>query len=376
MAKVVKITASSTDKPLSKEQKKFNNYIAKIRETKDLIVQHKDDNQWLLQLGMSSIMPAKDALNQVKKDFAYALDSSPYAKNLSAGLKKKRKELILFLVTDLIFQDDQMDMIPLYDKYNPVSFEEEKKAAMSSSIDSVKQMMEGVFGLNIDLTEEDLENPEDVMRKIHQKLEEDELEEEKIKEEKRKSKPKTAKQLEKEQKQKEAEKKLTQTSKRIYLELVKHFHPDGEQDEAERERKTVLMQEINAAYDNDDFLTLLDLQINLLENKTELLSKTPDESLLYYNKILREQLNELKDEAISLNPNRNGHPFGNYFRPERKTTEAAIKREVKNIKKATDHQKQGLELLGTERDYRLIIKHTEIPREEDGFFSTLMGLFK
>lgn len=77
------------------------------------------------------------------------------------------------------------------------------------------------------------------------------------------------------------------------MELVKKFHPDQERDAEKRAWKTEVMQQVTAAYKENNFLALLQLQISLVEGKDQSLESVPDEHLKYYNKLLKDQVDEL-----------------------------------------------------------------------------------
>jgi curved DNA-binding protein CbpA len=83
----------------------------------------------------------------------------------------------------------------------------------------------------------------------------------------------------------------------IYRRLATALHPDREPDAAKRERKTRLMQRANRAYESDDLLELLALQIEIGEIDARALASVPDERLRQYNKALREQMWSLEEQV-------------------------------------------------------------------------------
>lgn len=80
----------------------------------------------------------------------------------------------------------------------------------------------------------------------------------------------------------------------IYRRLASALHPDREVDAVERERKTRLMQRANQAYESDDLLELLALQIEIEQIEVDALASVPEERLRHYNEVLREQLRALQ----------------------------------------------------------------------------------
>jgi hypothetical protein len=89
---------------------------------------------------------------------------------------------------------------------------------------------------------------------------------------------------------------LLQDAKAIYLRLVKKYHPDRETDEAAKIQKTVLIQRVTKAYQEKDFLALLKLQIEYVEEEEADASLLAEDMLKRYNTILQKQLNEIRRE--------------------------------------------------------------------------------
>lgn len=92
----------------------------------------------------------------------------------------------------------------------------------------------------------------------------------------------------------EAEKVATQAVRAVYRDLVKALHPDRERDEAEKTRKTALLQQVTAAYERNELLTLLRLQLELNGLDPAHLETLADAQLVPYNQLLREQVRELE----------------------------------------------------------------------------------
>ena len=111
---------------------------------------------------------------------------------------------------------------------------------------------------------------------------------------KRKKSPKQ--QAAEDQKQAE-EKNITKSVRALYMDLVKALHPDREPDEAEKLRKTELLKQVTTAYQANELLTLLRLQLELQRIDQSHLENLAEDQLRYYNKLLKEQAREL-DEAL------------------------------------------------------------------------------
>jgi len=98
----------------------------------------------------------------------------------------------------------------------------------------------------------------------------------------------------------QAEKQVNQSLREVFRKLVSALHPDRESDPIERARKNQLMQRVNQAYDANDLLTLLGLQLEIEQIDAAHLSSISAERLAHYNQILREQLTQLEAELASV----------------------------------------------------------------------------
>jgi hypothetical protein len=82
----------------------------------------------------------------------------------------------------------------------------------------------------------------------------------------------------------------------VFRKLVSELHPDRETDPAEHARKTELMQRVNQAYEADDLLALLELQLSIEQIDRKALASLAEERLRHYIHVLEEQSRRLRDE--------------------------------------------------------------------------------
>lgn len=85
-----------------------------------------------------------------------------------------------------------------------------------------------------------------------------------------------------------------------YRKLASHLHPDRERDAEQRQRKTALMQQANAAYEKRDLMALLRLQMECAQIDAETLGELPEARIKRYIQALREQVRTLKQEKEGL----------------------------------------------------------------------------
>jgi hypothetical protein len=90
----------------------------------------------------------------------------------------------------------------------------------------------------------------------------------------------------------------SQTIRTVYRKLASALHPDREPDDAQRQRKTVLMQRVNVAYEARNLLDLLQLQLEIEQIDTHAIAAMGEVALRRYNAVLTEQLDELRQETL------------------------------------------------------------------------------
>lgn len=94
--------------------------------------------------------------------------------------------------------------------------------------------------------------------------------------------------------------RLQQSLREIFRKLASALHPDRENDPSERERKTALMQRVNAAYAANDLLGLLELQFEVEQIDEAHLAGLGDDRIRQYNKMLAKQVDEVRHDIEEL----------------------------------------------------------------------------
>ena len=86
----------------------------------------------------------------------------------------------------------------------------------------------------------------------------------------------------------------------VFRQLASALHPDREPDAQERERKTALMSEVNAAYDKNDLSTLLRLQMQTSLSGAPAAAPWADDRLAGMCLLLKEQVSALENDLAQL----------------------------------------------------------------------------
>ncbi len=283
---------------LSKRQKEFNRLTKKIEQLEKSLSEFRDGKDELLNRINKEMNPVNGQINSLQAEIIRSMDRIFSDKIFKKNDKKKLSYLITDVGFKLIDEYGFEDLKPIFNKHNDVDFDT-VNAEIEREAAQMAKGMASQFGMHFD--DEDISTKEKFQEKMFEKLlEMDEQfeEQERIKEENKTQKPKTKKQLEKEEKQKAEEQRLTKSVRTIYMDLVKAFHPDREQDESEKLRKTEVMQRVTQAYNDNNLMALLKLQMELDRIDQQHLEKLADEQLVYYNKILKQQADELEYEKF------------------------------------------------------------------------------
>ncbi|WP_064196546.1 MULTISPECIES: hypothetical protein [Emticicia] len=337
MAELIQIKTHNSA-ALSKLQKQFNSSIQKIDLLKNKIAFVKTEIDQIQAKISSEILPLEKKLMSIQVKEIIYLDAL-----FQQDIFKKRdnetlSEMILERVSEFITRTESPELEEIFTRHNGgVSFEEANEEANKMASENLKESFSSIFGMKFD-EEVDLSDPEKFQEYLDQQVANDEAEYEARKA----NRTKTAKQIEKEEKKRQEEKNLYKTSRQIYMELVKAFHPDREKDELEKERKTLLMHRITEAYEKDDLFDLLRLRLELLGTDFE---HSNDESLKYYVKLLKQQVAELEEELSETTSFGQSSFFGpslydRFGSDDYQSLETKFKKEISNLKKIIKNEEK------------------------------------
>ncbi|WKN42165.1 hypothetical protein [Tunicatimonas pelagia] len=349
------------EKMISKEQKKFNRQTKKIHKLKSELEELERIIPKINQLVQARIRPVIEEIGQARIEFVKQLDQSYDLKFFRVREKEKLQAIILDQAYDLI-QKGIEELEAIYDKHSEVSFQEEQQDAQEMQRDMAQSMFKNLFDLDVDLNDIDPDNFEEMGQRIREQAEAKQQQAEA----KRKKRKKTPAQEAKEQRMKEEVQHISKTTRSIYMQLVKTHHPDQETDEAEQQRKTEIMQRVTQAYKNDDFFELLRLQLELLSDGKQKVEGLTDQQLKYYNKILKEQIDELQRQLFTLQnpPSMVSQTIGLYLK-QPKRAKQLIERDRYQLEQELKQIKQDAEELADKHQLRAFLRDYEILREDD-----------
>ena len=265
---------------LTKPQKQFNTLVKKIEKLKAQLVEWHElvprHNERLNR----EYQPLRASFNLMRIELITLLDRARTEKRLTKNETKKLRHLIPSITAELMTEQPSDAVKELHDKYSDVGYDEKNEDVD----DAVKAMMGEVFGLDVG-DDVDINDPEQLRAVLEQQAQA-ERERQQESDTLRTKGKKTARQITQEQ-QKKSDAALVQKSlQEVFRKLVAALHPDRAPDDAERERRTELMQRVNVAYEKKNLLQLLELQIQVDQVGV---SAQSDERLKHFNTLLQEQ---------------------------------------------------------------------------------------
>lgn len=361
--KAIRIKADSTEKILSKEQKKFNMLIKKIEKKKIFFKEWENAVRVFRHEISSENNKAYDEHDKHLTDLVCLLDAAYSNKIFTKTEKNKIKHMIISVVEDMMSDDGTEEAITIYNKYNTAASQFDEQLLDQQVGEMMKSMFEEMLGVKLD-EDADVSSPEKFSEALNKKLKQ----RERLAEEKRSKRKKTAKQMEKEERLKQQEQDVSKSIQEIYRKMVAALHPDLEQDESEKVRKTKIMQEVNAAYAEKNLLRLFELQLELEHIDQDHLGNIAEEKLKLFNKILQSQLKELEQEVSFIERQAKMEidwiPF--FLSPDQFL--GKLRQNVENIKKGIVQTKEYIERFASHQELKAFLKTYKIPRQQPQYF--------
>ena len=141
--------------------------------------------------------------------------------------------------------------------------------------------------------------------------------------------------------------------------------PDREPNEEERERKTQIMQRVTEAYEKNDLLGLLRLQLEFDRIDQNHIENMAESHLKNYNKLLREQAEELSYELenmVSQVAQMSGKP--DYIVSNIHRLRLSLEQDIKEFKSEAASIKKDVKAFGSQLVLKEFLKSFKIPKAE------------
>ncbi len=299
------VVISQPGRPLSKAQRTFNRLVTKVEELRARLDREIHRLDKVLAYYGEYIHPRMQRQMALRKELIRAL--APFLHGNRLKQKSERKTLRMVIaeqINEIAGKEGTLtdeDLQAVFKQVHGVDFGQVEQEEMEE-MRSVMEEMFGEIGIGIDLSDlrPDMSDEElaskaaEMAERIQQKAEEQESA----------FRPpenrKTKRQLEKEERTRQAEQLRNKSIASVYKQLAKVLHPDLEPDAERKQAKGTLMQELTAAYRNNDLHTLLRLELEWIQRQEGDAERLTEEKLSIYNQVLKEQVSELERELAEL----------------------------------------------------------------------------
>ena len=270
--------------PASPARKRFDKLVSALqRQRGELHAWAKALPRWH-QRHQSQLAPLLAQQRELEVALVELLDHSDATIKLAKRDRAFLSELICQLAAPLI-EAGRADLEPLYHRHCRQGLDAD--ADVSESDAMFKQMLGAAFGLSPEEVEA-MESPdaafEQAQARWHQQQEH-------------------ARQRKARRQQREAAKRQADEPpplRELYRKLAASLHPDRARDAADSQRRTVLMQRLNAAYKAGDLIGLIELQVEIGLLDAAGVDALTDARLQQYNRELSRQCQEIARELAQV----------------------------------------------------------------------------
>jgi len=358
------VAAEHPAKKLTAAQKQFNSLSKRIDKQKQCLHLWQQTIPAYRQKFHADYLPLLAKFDLQRLELVRLLDrhhDNPLFKKTD---KKKISFLIKQMCGELLDSDDLEEAKALFNKYNEEDYDTLVREQDQAIGNMMKQMAKQMFGVELD-DDVDVSSPEKLHGHVQEQLRLQQAERQATQEPGPKPRAKTKKQLEREARLQEEEALASKSVQEVYRKLVAALHPDREPDAAERQRKTELMQKVNAAYGKKDLLQLLELQLHIEQIDMADLSQMADSRLKYFNKILKEQCAEMEQEILVIEESfkvQFDMPFHTTLSPQ--SVLIFLQEDISQLKESSAGLKNDLALFSDALGFKSWLKGFKLPRKK------------
>jgi hypothetical protein len=231
-----------------------------------------------------------------KKAIALKLHEHLEVSNLTVVQRRDLSDVVASLLRMTEHMQDPA-LLALMGDYIPQHRENEalKKSMLASRTAQLRKMVEELLG------PEEADNipddPDELMAILHSKMaqtraqegQEDAFGAHSTRKRKRPSAP--------EQQSQQQAQDTKATLRSIFRQLASSLHPDRETNHVERERKTALMSQVNAAYKRQDVAALLHMQVHMLTEDATTVARLGAQQIESMTRLLKQQVASLSADV-------------------------------------------------------------------------------
>ncbi len=283
------IPAATGPASLTPTQKRFNTLLRQLDKARQALSDWAEHGQSYRLAHAQQVLPLRQALVQGHRRRALALHGLLAERGWTRAERELLAEMICEAAAEILADDDtDAEMRALFEQHAGVDYDTDQRDAMLT----MKSMAEAMTGMDLG-EDEGLVSEQDLMTRMHQRMQA-EMQAEQARHDARPAKGRRAAA---QQRQEEQARQAGQSLREVYRQLASALHPDRETDPALREAKTTQMQRVNQAYERQDLLSLLQLQLEIEQIDAAHVAQASEQRLKHYNQLLASQLAELKTEV-------------------------------------------------------------------------------
>jgi curved DNA-binding protein CbpA len=275
---------------LSAAQHTFNRLTERIRRSRESLATWDAFMPRFQARVEKELRPIEREIRAAQRRFAIHLDqllaASKPGKSLTRKRRAKIRGVLLDVAGEVLQSGPDAELEAIYDRHSdiPHAIEREEQMELAEAVLADILGEESIEGHEAQTVEELLHHAGERLHEAH------------ADERRARAGRRRGGSDEVEQSKARAAQQATQSVREVYRKLVSALHPDRETDAAEHRRKTALMQRANQAYDRNDLLELLALQIEIEQIDAAALAQLPQARLGHYNEVLKEQVQVLETQ--------------------------------------------------------------------------------
>ena len=272
----------------SKAQSAFNRLVEQIGQQREQLLQWQQYEPRYHQRLAVELQPLQARLREAQRGLVMLLDALLSDANpkprLSKAQRNKLEACIPQLAGLLLQEEPDAEVEALFDRYSHASHAD----LLQDDLAGAEAMLSHMLGEDI-IKGHQAQSIDDLMGHAARNLAaqaQAHAAQQAARAEQQAQRPQTAKggQAEAARQRKEAAaqqaahqaaQQVGQSVREVFRKLASALHPDRETDIAERERKTALMQQANQAYERNDLLSLLTLQLQIEQIDAQHLAGLP-----------------------------------------------------------------------------------------------------
>lgn len=357
--------AHSAAGELSEAQALFNSLVRQIGRCRDRLAAWEGVLPGFQQAFTGELAPLRERADALGRELILALDARHQGTELSTSERRTLSSLVMSLASARgdLSGDEQLKAV--FNRHSASDYDADAAEAVSTMKAELEEWLGQSLGRDGDFT-----SSAELLRHARRKLADVEAQEAARKEaraerraERAKAKRPEASQLRREALQAE----LKQSLREIYRKLASALHPDREPDAQLRQRKTAMLQAVNQAYDKQDLLHLLEVQVELQQLDRQGMSDLGDDRLRHYNSMLKEQVEELEQELAQSRAqfmHSYGLRRGHELTPE--TARAALAAEISELRHANGAVESDLAQLRDDKSFKRWLKERKRRLKEEG----------